>query len=324
MEDPVNRAADGRLGELLRSLGDLLNRKRRTRKVPLPPRIRHTFRGRLDRLPKMRSRFLNVPRDVLIYRPPEYEAAPDARFPVLYMHDGQNLFDPRTAFIPGHDWRLGETVEALVSASAIEPLLIVAVENAGVDRIHEYTPTRDARKNAGGRADAYGLFLVEELKPFVDWQYRTRPGRENTGMGGSSLGGLVTLHLGLRHPDVFSRLAVLSPSVWWDGEAIVRSVDDLPGKPDLKIWLDTGTHEGASSHLRARRLRAALMRKGWRKGRDLQYLEAKGGEHNELAWAARVGPALKYLYAPAQARRTGFSMQSLRRRQSSTTGAEAS
>ena len=142
--------------------------------------------------------------DLLVYLPPRYKAERERRFPVLYMHDGQNLFDPETSFIRGKYWRMGETADALIEAGAIEPLIIVGIYNSGERRIDEYTPLQD-RRLGGGHADAYGRMLVEELKPFIDAQYRTLPGPETCGMGGSSLGGLVTLYLGLRYPGVFSR-----------------------------------------------------------------------------------------------------------------------
>ena len=161
--------------------------------------------------------------DLLVYLPPMYKTQPGRRFSVLYMQDGQNLFDPETSFIKGNYWRMGETADALIEDDVIEPLIIVGIYNTGDRRIDEYTPVED-RRLGGGQADAYGRMLVEELKPFIDAQYRTLQGAEYCGMGGSSLGGLVTLYLGLRYPTVFSRLAVMSPSVWWRNRAILRTV----------------------------------------------------------------------------------------------------
>ena len=122
--------------------------------------------------------------------PPDYERDTHHRYPVLYMHDGQNLFDSSTAF-GGNEWRLDDTAEELIERGAIEPLIIVGIYNTGEQRIHEYTPTADA-KLGGGKADLYGRMLVEEVRPFIDGTYRTLRGAENTGLGGSSLGGLVT------------------------------------------------------------------------------------------------------------------------------------
>ncbi len=178
----------------------------------------------------------------------------------------------------------------------------MAVANAGEDRIHEYTPTRGVYEAFGvhGRSRAlasrYGRFLLEELKPFIDKRYRTRPEAAFTGLGGSSLGGLVTLVLGLRFPEVFTRLAVMSPSIWWDDCVLYRLVDTSPRKPHLKIWLDTGTDEPGWE--RAAGLRDRLVARGWQLGKDLTFLEAEGAGHHEGAWAYRMESVLTYLFPP--------------------------
>jgi len=224
---------------------------------------------------------------------------PNQRYPVLYMHDGQNLFDPETAYQHGNHWRIGETAPALITAGRVEPLILVGIYNTGPARIEEYTPTRDARLG-GGQADHYGRLIVEELKPFIDTTYRTKPDAAHTGIGGSSLGGLVTLHLGFAYPRVFSRLAVLSPSVWWDRRAILRTVRQASPKPNLRIWVDMGTAEGRRGLDDARLLKAALVGAGWSEGADLHYAEYEGADHSEGAWAARIGPVLEWLF-PARA-----------------------
>ena len=195
---------------------------------------------------------------MLVYLPPGYDDS-ERRYPVLYMQDGQNLFDPATAYVNGKDWRLGETLEALAETGAIEPLVVVAISNAGVERVNEYAPTFDAARKLGGRADRYLRLLTDELKPYVDSRYRTRPEPEWTGLGGSSMGALLSAWGGLARPDVFGKLALLSPSVWWDGERIVKAVESLPAKPPLTIWLDMGTREGAEALAGARHLRRALV-----------------------------------------------------------------
>ncbi len=241
------------------------------------------------------SKLVEDHHDLVVYLPPMYEVEGERRFPVLYMQDGQNLFDPETSFIKGNYWRMGETADALAEAGAIEPLIIVGIYNAGVKRVDEYTPVEDKRLG-GGQADAYGRMLVEELKPFIDGHYRTLPGVEYCGMGGSSLGGLVTLYLGLRYPAVFSRLAVVSPSVWWRNRAILKTVAALTEKPALRIWLDIGTKESTKAVPDARALRDALIGKGWRLSDDLSYFEADGAEHTESAWAERVDAMLRFLF----------------------------
>ena len=259
----------------------------------------HTLTGDFRRHPKFRSRFLPSEHTLLVYRPPGYRDDRVRRFPVLYLHDGQNVFDRATS-ATGAEWSVDETAQRLIEVGAIEPLIIVGIYNAGERRIDEYTPTRDRKKNIGGKADAYARMLVQEVKPFIDRRYRTLRSAPNTGLGGSSLGGLLTMHLGLRFPTVFNRLAVLSPSVWWDDRAIVREVEALPGKLPLRIWLDAGTGEGAEVTRDSRMLRDALVGKGWVQGQDLAYLEAEGGGHNEQSWATRVEGVLRFLY-PARA-----------------------
>jgi predicted alpha/beta superfamily hydrolase len=250
----------------------------------------------LRRHERFASQFLPDTRDLIVYVPPGYDDDEARRYPVLYLHDGQNLFDGATAFVPGQDWHVNATADEMIRRGDIEPLIIVGIYNTGEHRIDEYTPTRDSGQQAGGEADMYGRMLVEEVKPFIDATYRTLPDQADTGLGGSSLGGLVTLYLGLLYPEVFGRLAVLSPSVWWDGRVILRVVKMTEPKPRLKIWLDIGTGEGRKTLLDARALRNELVRAGWVLGDDLEYCEVPDAGHNEAAWASRVGLFLKFLF----------------------------
>jgi predicted alpha/beta superfamily hydrolase len=213
---------------------------------------------------------------------------------VFYLHDGQNLFDDATAF--SKEWGVDETAQRLIEEGAIEPLIIVGLYNAGERRLEEYTPTRDRTQPAGGRGERHGRMLVEELKPFIDATYRTRPDAASTGLGGSSLGGLATLFLGLKYPGIFWRLAVISPSAWWDDRFIVRRVRALSHKPPLRIWLSVGTDEGAGVVEDAEAVRDALVAKGWREGEDLHFECVEGGRHEEAAWAAIMEPVLRWLF----------------------------
>ena len=255
----------------------------------------HSLNATLRRHEQFHSEFLPDDRDVLVWLPPGYDREADRRYPVLYMHDGQNLFDPDTAFQQGEHWRLGETAAELIAASRLEPLIIVGIYNTGQVRIHEYTPTKDARLG-GGLASDYGRLIANELKPLIDRTYRTLPDAAHTGLGGSSLGGLVTLHLGFTQPSVFGRLAVLSPSVWWDRRAILTTVRQTRPKPALRLWVDMGTAEGRRGLDDARLLKAALVGAGYVEGVDLHYAEFEGATHSEGAWAVRVGPMLKWLF----------------------------
>ncbi|MBZ5622069.1 MAG: hypothetical protein LAQ69_25575 [Acidobacteriia bacterium] len=149
------------------------------------------------------SKFLPTPRDLIVYLPPGYREG-NRRYPVLYMHDGQNLFDPATAFA-GNEWHVDEVAEQLIAAGKIEPLIIVGIYNTGKERIKEYT------SGMGGKPPLYARMVVEEVKPFIDSHYRTLQGPDQTGLGGSSLGGLVSLAMGLKYPQVFGKLAIVSP-----------------------------------------------------------------------------------------------------------------
>jgi len=241
------------------------------------------------------SRLIDDKHDFIVYVPQAFCDDPNRFFPVLYLHDGQNLFDPETSFIKGNYWRVGEAADALIASGDVEPLVIVGIYNNGVKRIDDYTPVEDKRLG-GGKADAYGQMVVEELRSFVAHQYRTLAGAANCGMGGSSLGGLVTLYLGMRYPDVFGKLAVLSPSVWWRDRVILRFIEQLRGRTGQSIWLDIGTSEGRRALPDVRALKRLLIRKGWKKSVDLEYHEIEGGKHSEYAWAERVAPMLKFLF----------------------------
>lgn len=252
---------------------------------------RRVFTDEFQVYPRFQTLFQLKPRQLIVWRPPGYDKEPERRYPVLYMHDGLNVFA---------SWRLDELAKPLIAAREIEPLIIVMVPNGGrpEDRFDEYTPTRPGGYTSGGKADNYGRMLVEELKPFIDSEYRTLPDAAHTALGGTSLGGLVSLYLGLKHPTVFGRLAVMSPSVWWDNRVILNQVKKLKAKPDTRIWLDVGKEESTGYKVNVRDLRDALVKKGWALDADLMYFEAKGGEHDEESWARRAPQMLKYLFPP--------------------------
>lgn len=249
----------------------------------------------LRRHQNFRSKILRNQRDLVVYLPPGYQEQPDRRFPVLYMHDGQNLFDGATSFVQGQDWHVGHSADAEIRAGRVEPLIIVGIYNVGKARIQEYTPTK-APRLGGGRADRYGRFLLDEVMPFVNSQYRVQLGPQNTGIGGSSLGGLVSLFIGLSRPDVFGKIAALSPSVWWNQRVIHTFTAGMNVESRPRIWLDIGTREGPRIVEDVERYRDILVRRGWQCERDLHYERLDGAEHNEAAWAQRVAPFLRFLY----------------------------
>lgn len=240
------------------------------------------------------SKFLPTPRNLIVYLPPGYGDG-SRRYPVFYIHDGQNLFDPATAFA-GNEWHVDEVAAQLIAAGKTEPLIIVGIYNTGRERIQEYT------SGLGDKPPLYAQLVVEEVKPFIDAHYRTLPDLGHTGLGGSSLGGLVSMAIGLKYPRVFGKLAIVSPSVWWDNRVILREVAKFNGPERPSVWLDIGTAEGnnpAKTVEDTRMLRDALIEKGWKLGDSLHYFEAEGAGHNEKAWSQRIGPILEYLFGRA-------------------------
>lgn len=246
-------------------------------------------------LRKFHSAYLPDDRDILVWLPPVYGTEPARRFPVLYLQDGQNLIDGRTSYVPGHTWRAHTTADRLTREGLIEPIILVGINNTGLRRMPEYTPSRD-RRFGGGEGPLYGRLLVDELKPLIDDQMRTKPGPADTGLAGSSLGGLISLALSLDYPQIFGKVGVLSPSVWWNGRELLNRVEAAHPQPRPRIWLDIGMEEGLS-HLRdTDLLQRRLVGRGWQEGRDLRYLRVPGGLHEEEAWARRFDRVLQWLF----------------------------
>lgn len=262
------------------------------------PERKTSITGTVQAIKGFESKVLGNSRDVWVYLPPDYDKETARRYPVLYMHDGQNVFDGMTSYLPNLEWRVDEAAEALIRTKLIEPVIIVGVSNAGVDRANEYLPTkaRMGQNEAGGRADLYGKMLTDELMPFIDKTYRTKRGPANTAICGSSFGGIVTLHLGLTRPDAFGKWGVVSPSLWWDDRLMLKRVNSLAKKPNARVWVDMGTNEGPGAVVQARELRDAMVKKGWVLGKDLVYYEDGFAVHNEGAWAGRMDMILRFFY----------------------------
>jgi predicted alpha/beta superfamily hydrolase len=247
------------------------------------------------------SKILNNQRDIWVYLPPAAAAKRNARFPVLYLHDGQNLFNARSSF-GGTEWSVDETAESHIKSGKIAPVIIVAIANIA-DRMEEYTPVRSESQKAGGRGEAYLSFVVQELKPFIDKTYPTFTGPAHTTIGGSSLGGLISLYAAARFPEVFGGCVAMSPSIWWADRWILGycrdQAEQLQGK---KYWLDIGTREGGNSeefmrHLNnLRDVRNVLLKQAQVDPTAIGYAEVKDGTHSEGAWAARFGLVLRHLY----------------------------
>jgi len=271
--------------------------------------VRSTVTGTLERHPGFGARSGLRARPIHVWLPDLYAQRPELRFSVLYMHDGQNLFDATRSF-SGGEWHVDETCDRLMRAGAIRPLIVVGIENTR-DRMAEYTPTSDARRPIGGRAAEHARMVLDEVKPFVDGRYRTLSDRDHTFVGGSSLGGLVSLHLLHAHADVFGGAAALSPALTWDREWMRREWERAPPRLPVRLWIDIGTREGSldagpgeSAGIRTREwiaglraFAATLERTGLRRDVDFAAREIEGARHTERAWAARFEEVARFLFA---------------------------
>jgi predicted alpha/beta superfamily hydrolase len=237
--------------------------------------------------PQLRNR-----RVVDVYLPWSYPSG--VRYPVVYMHDGQNLSDPSTAF--AGTWELDATIERLAGRGV--EAIVVGIHNTG-QRLAEYSPFPD-RRHGGGSADAYLAFIAETLKPRIDRMFRTLQGRDETITLGSSMGGLVSLYAYFRLPSVFGRAGVMSPAIWYGQHAVLDFIHSAR-TPRGRIYLDVGMQEGGGTLKDARRLGRLLVRKGFRRrpraASALRYVEDAQGRHNEAAWARRLEGALDFLLA---------------------------
>jgi predicted alpha/beta superfamily hydrolase len=262
---------------------------------PEPDGAEHTVVGTVKKLDALHSPQLDNQRDVLVYLPPSYHTEPERRYPVLYMHDGQNLFDRATSF--GAEWEVDQTLEA-ASADGLEAI-VVALPNLGEARLDEYSPWPDPKHHKGGRGDLYLDFIVDTVKPLIDADFRTRPDRRSTGIAGSSMGGLISLYAFFRNSDTFGFCGVMSPALWFGGRQIYEYVEQAPFVPG-RVYVDVGTQEGKQELTDVRQLKELLSRKGYRRGTDLLYVVEMGGAHNEEAWARRLRRELHFLLAVPQ------------------------
>lgn len=315
-------------------------------------------------------------RDLHIYLPPGYDSS-NQKYPVLYMHDGQMLFD---AAVAGAEWRMDESAQKLISKGKIEPLIIVGIGNTK-NRIDEYTPTRQiwvhqlkrvadinskgnlkaysgsyiteendsvhfraegkklfanipgsdrwqeltsendtsfylpgagisyyfhprkgqsdsviAKKPPmGGQGKLYSDYIIKRVKPFIDEHLRTLPDAKNTALGGSSLGGLISLEVGLKNPDIFGKLLIASPSLWWDNQYMLKTIEKEINHTHQKVWLYAGTGEGAETVSNVETLYKIMLEKGWNKS-QLELVITKGQGHNERAWARQADNMLLFLF----------------------------
>jgi len=242
--------------------------------------------GSIEYHRQIESSRLRYPRDVIVWLPPSYHQARRKRYPVLYMHDGQNLMDPSTAFL-GIDWRVDEAAHDLIRRKKMKEILIVGIYNTP-DREQEYTGSLSGRN--------YASFVIQELKPMIDSTYRTKSDPKNTGVMGSSLGGLISFLFGWWHPDVFGKAGCMSNSFFWNDYHVFQDVKEYPGpKKPIRYYLDVGSRE---VFLRTgyQKMVRLLQQKGYRKNVDLQYYLVQGASHDEKSWGKRVWRPLTFLF----------------------------
>jgi predicted alpha/beta superfamily hydrolase len=281
-----------------------MSRRRSRPPVLPPPEVEPTYIPPYQRVvyTQFPSAFLENQRAVTISLPPGYDADAQARYPVFYLHDGQNLFEHHEAAF-GVAWRADATAARLIAMRRIRPVILVGIANTP-DRLNEYARKYDAHERIGGRGEPYARFVLDEVKPFVDRHYRTLAAREHTAVAGSSMGGLVSLTMAQDHCDRFGLCGVISPSLWWNHGGTLREIEE--GDKDwlrrMRFWVDMGTREGSRrGHVppaieRTRELIHLFDMAGLLPGRDYYYFEVAGGEHNETHWSARFDRVLLYFF----------------------------
>jgi len=276
--------------------------------APAPtPLVGPGITGTIERYAAMPSRFVAA-RNVDVWLPPGYGKDPQQRYPVVYMHDGQNLFDPATSY-GNVDWAVDEVMTRLIEAGEVRPAIIVGIWNTAKRR-EEYMPQRavqgTVRFNIPGAADIrpqgiisdrYVDFIVQELKPFIDGTYRTLPGRADTYVMGSSMGGLISQYAMSRHPETFGGAGCVSTH-WPAGDGI--ALDDfathLPDPATHRYWFDYGTETLDATYEPYQRRADEILRKaGYVEGSNWITKKFEGAEHSEKAWRLRVDQPLKFL-----------------------------
>lgn len=230
------------------------------------------------------------PRDVYVYLPLGYGKINES-YPVLYMHDGQNLFNPARAYM-GKTWRMEETLNSLIVHKKIPPMIVVGIDNTP-DRLNEYTPHFSSEWGKGGKGAQYLKLIVEHLHPLIQKKFRIKSGAENTAVMGSSLGGLISLYAGAKYPHVFGLIGAISPSVWWNDKSIMETLGRSP--LPQKVYIDSGTGRGESPEdaIRLSELFAGL---GMQHQRNLFLYVQENAEHNEIFWSQRLPVALEFLF----------------------------
>jgi len=273
---------------------------RRTRSKTEPVAPAQQIAGGNLLLHELRSAIFGNTRLLRVWLPPAYDKSSSTRYPVLYLNDGQNLFDPATAFAGVH-WQVGETASRLIAEQKIPPLILVGIDNTK-NRIREYVPYRSTDPRVFfAKGKDYPNFLRYELMPLIEGQYPVLTGPEHTGLGGSSLGGLITLYTQLVAPGLFGRALIESPSLFVANRKILEQSRPFRDWP-TRTYLATGTREVGDQEKDARivgdvRELESILRAAGLDDQRLKVRIDEGATHSESAWAARFPDALQFLFS---------------------------
>jgi predicted alpha/beta superfamily hydrolase len=254
------------------------------------------------RLHEFHSRIFRNTRFLRVWLPPGYDDPENAgrSYPVLYLNDGQNLFEAATSFT-GIEWQVDETGDRLIREGVVPPMIIVGMDNAGRARIREYMPHRSLHPMMmRAHGTRYPAFLFKEVFPFMARNYRVATGPENTGLGGSSLGALISLYTAAVRPEVIGRLLLESPSLWASNRQLMRQSRGVKRWPE-RVFLATGTAEAGrkdkdQSTVDDVRELAAILRRAALDDARLRLVIDEGASHHEAAWARRLPEALAFLF----------------------------
>ncbi|GAA4497120.1 alpha/beta hydrolase-fold protein [Hymenobacter ginsengisoli] len=242
------------------------------------------------RLPQLGGRR----RRVWLYLPPGYAAARLKRYPVLYLQDGQNVFDEATSF--SGEWGVDETLNRLAAGKSGPECIVVAIDNGGERRLDEYSPWPNAEYKKGGEGDQYTNFLALTLKPYIDAHYRTQPDAAHTAIAGSSMGGLIALYAGLKYPLLFGRIGVFSPAIWFAKDSILAYERRRPAPRASRFYFVAGLGESETMVPLMKEVRAGLLAKGV-PASHIAYTTPADGKHAEWFWRREFGPAYRWLLA---------------------------
>jgi len=231
----------------------------------------------------------NISHKIWVYLPPNYEVS-TKKFPVIYMHDAQNLFDDKTSYI--REWKVDESLNELFHTTK-KGFIVVGVENGGEERINEYTPWPN-EKYGGGKGAVYIDFIVNTLKPYIDETYRTKAQQKYTGLVGSSLGGLISYYGGLKYPNTFGKIGALSTSFWFSDKVIDFTIQN-GNINNVKMFLLAGEKEGEEMVESTNKTEKLLLETGF-KSKNLTSKIVSEGEHNEAFWSTEFLGIIKWLY----------------------------